>query len=571
MLRVEKLSYEIKGRKLLKDISFQMRKGEVLAILGANGAGKSTLMGLLCGEKKPTDGAILLNGRALDQYDMKELSRCRAMLSQQQQMTLAFKVSEIVMMGRYPHFRSTPSAKDLLVVDEVMDLCGVKSLGDRTFLSLSGGEQQRVQLARVLAQIWDNQDSLLLLDEPISALDLQYQQKVLAIAKALSRRGFMVVLIVHDVNFAAMYADRIIMLKNGRKLIDGTPVEVLNAKDIYTIFSVESVVELSAKTLKPNVKLEELVLDATGFNSLLPNESAMTTERILELLIDKSPYLSTDELARKVGVPEFEIWRLDKRNKTEVFIPDFDRLVGILPALGKVRICSSGRGARHTLLGCYTIHSCESDRKVIFEGDFDLIFLFDHWHIGMLVENEIGRSLRFFNKNGMELHAISLSDEKDNVNSVERLKALLVNENRDNRWTFCSSMETVEKSRPTENLHDQAISQFRQILALCAANRAPVTIKLINRGCEQSYSGTVFNLIDQGSRYIIKEPTFELEIIWHNIGRITSESRNGAKDQLVIELFDSNDDLILQFYANHAVAKDRRDEELGKCNKNSVV
>ncbi|SKB41997.1 ABC-type hemin transport system, ATPase component [Sphingobacterium nematocida] len=571
MLRVEKLSYEIKGRKLLKDISFQMRKGEVLAILGANGAGKSTLMGLLCGEKKPTDGAILLNGRALDQYDMKELSRCRAMLSQQQQMTLAFKVNEIVMMGRYPHFRSTPSARDLLVVDEVMDLCGVKSLGDRTFLSLSGGEQQRVQLARVLAQIWDNQDSLLLLDEPISALDLQYQQKVLAIAKALSRRGFMVVLIVHDVNFAAMYADRIIMLKNGRKLIDGTPVEVLNTKDIYTIFSVESVVELSAKTLKPNVKLEELVLDATGFNSLLPNESAMTTERILELLIDKSPYLSTDELARKVGVPEFEIWRLDKRNKTEVFIPDFDRLVGILPGLGKVRICSSSRGARHTLLGCYTIHSCESDRKVIFEGDFDLIFLFNHWHIGMLVENEIGRSLRFFNKNGMELHAISLSDEKDNVNSVERLKALLVNENRDNRWTFCSSMETVEKSRPTENLHDQAISQFRQILALCAANRAPVTIKLINRGCEQSYSGMVFNLIDQGSRYIIKEPTFELEIIWHNIGRITSESRNGAKDQLVIELFDSNDDLILQFFANHAVAKDRRDEVLGKCNKNSVV
>lgn len=571
MLRVEKLSYEIKGRKLLKDISFQMRKGEVLAILGANGAGKSTLMGLLCGEKKPTDGAILLNGRALDQYDMKELSRCRAMLSQQQQMTLAFKVNEIVMMGRYPHFRSTPSARDLLVVDEVMDLCGVKSLGDRTFLSLSGGEQQRVQLARVLAQIWDNQDSLLLLDEPISALDLQYQQKVLAIAKALSRRGFMVVLIVHDVNFAAMYADRIIMLKNGRKLIDGTPVEVLNAKDIYTIFSVESVVELSAKTLKPNVKLEELVLDATGFNSLLPNESAMTTERILELLIDKSPYLSTDELARKVGVPEFEIWRLDKRNKTEVFIPDFDRLVGILPALGKVRVSSSGRGARHTLLGSYTIHSCESDRKVMFEGDFDLIFLFDHWHIGMLVENEIGRSLRFFNKNGMELHAISLSDEKDNVNSVERLKALLVNENRDNRWTFCSSMETVEKSRPTENLHDQAISQFRQILALCAANRAPVTIKLINRGCEQSYSGTVFNLIDQGSRYIIKEPTFELEIIWHNIGRITSESRNGAKDQLVIEIFDSNDDLILQFYANHAVAKDRWDEVLGKCNKNSVV
>src|SRR5690606_29945980 len=155
------------------------------------------------------------------------LSQCRALLSQQQQMTLSFKVDEIVLMGRYPHYKNVPQAHDLEVVAETMKLCGVASFADRDFLSLSGGEQQRVHLARVLAQIWDNPDALLLLDEPISALDLHYQQKVLGIAKALARKGLMVILIVHDVKFAAMYADRSLMLKNGRKLFHGSPWEVL--------------------------------------------------------------------------------------------------------------------------------------------------------------------------------------------------------------------------------------------------------------------------------------------------------------------------------------------------------
>lgn len=265
MLRVEKLNYEIKGRKLLKDVTFQVRKGEVLAVLGANGAGKSTLMGLLCGEKKPCSGSIHLNGKLLSDYTPYILSQCRALLSQQQQMTLSFKVDEIVLMGRYPHYKNVPQAHDLEVVAETMKLCGVASFADRDFLSLSGGEQQRVHLARVLAQIWDNPDALLLLDEPISALDLHYQQKVLGIAKALARKGLMVILIVHDVNFAATYANRIMMLKNGRKLFDGTPVEVLNKKEIYTIFSVESNVTMNPRTLKPYVQLEEMHIEFDSY------------------------------------------------------------------------------------------------------------------------------------------------------------------------------------------------------------------------------------------------------------------------------------------------------------------
>lgn len=261
MLRVDKLNYEIKGRTLLKDVSLQVRKGEIVVLLGANGAGKSTLMRLLAGDVAPCSGTVRLCGQPLEKYNMRRLARQRAMLIQQQQVALSFTVREIVLMGRYPHFRSAPQAADLAIVEEVMALCGVSDFGDRVYMSLSGGEQQRVQLARVLAQIWDNPEGLLLLDEPISALDMYYQQKVLAIAKALSRRGYMVVLILHDLNYAASYADRIVMLKHGRKLFDGTPIEVLTTPNIYTAFSVEAEVDINPYTLRPYVRFKEMKLD----------------------------------------------------------------------------------------------------------------------------------------------------------------------------------------------------------------------------------------------------------------------------------------------------------------------
>lgn len=266
MLRIEQLSYEIKGHRVLKDISLQVRKGEVVALLGANGAGKSTLMRLISGELKPTSGSIMLLDKPIDKYDSKTLARGRAMLSQQHAINMAYTVKELVIMGRYPHFQSSPSAQDWKIVEETMAICGITDFADRVYLSLSGGEQQRVQLARVLSQLWDSPDALLLLDEPISALDLHYQQKVLSIAKSLSRLGFMVLVILHDINMASLYADRIIMLKNGRKWLDGTPNEVLNSKNIYTIFSVESLINVDNHSLKPHILFKEMRVDPQFFN-----------------------------------------------------------------------------------------------------------------------------------------------------------------------------------------------------------------------------------------------------------------------------------------------------------------
>jgi len=124
------------------------------------------------------------------------------------------------------------------------------SISSLAYLPSAVGEQQRVQLARVLAQIWDVPNALLLMDEPVASLDLQYQQQTLAIAKMLSKRGFMVISILHDINLAAQYADRVLLLKNGRKWYDGTAAEILNTKNIYEVFEINSDVYTNPRTLK---------------------------------------------------------------------------------------------------------------------------------------------------------------------------------------------------------------------------------------------------------------------------------------------------------------------------------
>jgi iron complex transport system ATP-binding protein len=251
MLIADHISYETGKRMLVKDVSFSIRPGEMLVILGANGAGKSTLLRMLSGERTPSKGSLTLHHKEVSHYSSPELALKRAVLNQQNIVNMAFMAQEIVMMGRYPHYQNNPSAKDREICEEVMKLTGTMHLAERSYLSLSGGEQQRVQLSRILVQIWDIPNALLLMDEPVSGLDLQYQQQTLAIAKALSKRGFMVISILHDINLAAQYADRILMLKNGRKWYDGTASEVLNTKNIYEVFEIDSDVFTNPKTLKP--------------------------------------------------------------------------------------------------------------------------------------------------------------------------------------------------------------------------------------------------------------------------------------------------------------------------------
>lgn len=239
MIKVRELSYKAGGKKLLDSLSFDAHKGELLAILGANGAGKSTLMKLLCREIKPFRGTIMINNKELNNYRLEDLARTRAVLSQHNTISISFQVNELVLMGRYPHFQQKPTAADFKIVNQVMEETGITHLASRDYNTLSGGEQQRVQLARVIAQIYDSPNACLFLDEPTNGLDLQYQQQIMELSRSLADRGYCVICILHDINFASRFADRILMLKNGKKVAEGLPVEVISCEHIQETFSIK--------------------------------------------------------------------------------------------------------------------------------------------------------------------------------------------------------------------------------------------------------------------------------------------------------------------------------------------
>jgi iron complex transport system ATP-binding protein len=240
MLVADQLTFKVGEKTLVEDISFTLSPGELLIILGANGAGKSTLFHMLSGDKTPSKGTVTLDNKNLRTYSIQELALKRAVVNQQNTMNMAFTVKEIVLMGRYPHFEHSSSQRDAQIANKMMHLTGITHLSQRSYLSLSGGEQQRVQLSRVLAQIWDIENAVLLMDEPVSNLDILYQQQTLAIAKKLAERGVMVLAILHDINLTSQYADRIIMLKGGRKYYEGSPADVLLSDNIDDIFNIQA-------------------------------------------------------------------------------------------------------------------------------------------------------------------------------------------------------------------------------------------------------------------------------------------------------------------------------------------
>lgn len=226
VLHMHHVSLKMGHRYLIDDVNVSFKPGEMVALIGPNGAGKSTLLRLLTGFQQPDSGLITLAGRDLNQWPNEALSRQRAVMRQQSSMAFSWRVEDVIAMGRTPW----PQKSTAEVVAEVMALTGCDDLSGRDFSRLSGGEQQRVQLARALAQLWcDGQPhGWLFLDEPTSALDLYHQQQVLRLLRRLAQTGTLSVCVVlHDLNLAALWADRVVLLHNGRLVADGTPDVVL--------------------------------------------------------------------------------------------------------------------------------------------------------------------------------------------------------------------------------------------------------------------------------------------------------------------------------------------------------
>ena len=239
MIEVKNIHYSAGSTKLLNDISFDVQPGELLAVIGANGAGKSTLLKLLCNELQATEGEIYIRKQPIGTYKLESLAKFRAVLAQSNTLSISFKVHELVMMGRYPHFDNNPTPDDIRIAKAVMEETGITEFADRDYNTLSGGEQQRVQLARVIAQVYDQPQGLLFLDEPTNGLDLLYQQQILVLARGLADRGYCVVSILHDINFASRYADKVLMLKKGKRIAFGNPREVITCEHIHQAFNIQ--------------------------------------------------------------------------------------------------------------------------------------------------------------------------------------------------------------------------------------------------------------------------------------------------------------------------------------------
>lgn len=234
-LSVESVTCGYGARPVLQEFSLQVRRGEFLAIVGPNGSGKSTLVRTLCRALRPQSGRVLLDGANIHQMRARELARELAVVAQETAVEFDFTVEEVVALGRIPHLRplrgETPH--DHAVVARAMQMTNTHHLAGRLVTRLSGGERQRVMAARALAQ----EPSLLLLDEPTAHLDIAHQVELLDLTRRLNREeGLTVVAVLHDLNLAAQYADRLLMLKDGRRCAEGAPHDVLTEANVLAVY-----------------------------------------------------------------------------------------------------------------------------------------------------------------------------------------------------------------------------------------------------------------------------------------------------------------------------------------------
>lgn len=250
MLTARNIIYRVSQRELLSGISIDLEPSRLHLIIGPNGAGKSTLIKVLARHLRPQTGTVEYDGVDIANASDLDLAKRRAVLSQAVEVAFPLLVSEVVMMGRYPHFGGRPGPVDRRVANEMMELFQVTEFAGRNYQTLSGGERQRVNFARVLAQLWRNGESeanpgtrYLFLDEPLTFLDIKHQIDFMKQVRAFTAQPDIVTVgVVHDLNLAARFADQIVVIDDGRIVGKGTPDAVLTPGLIKDVFGIEPTV-----------------------------------------------------------------------------------------------------------------------------------------------------------------------------------------------------------------------------------------------------------------------------------------------------------------------------------------
>lgn len=238
MLEAQNISYAHRKFSILENIDVTVNNGELLVIVGPNGAGKSTLLSMLANELSNKEDLIFFKKKTFHDWDHKELAHSKAKFSQNNSHDIPLTVNDVAMMGRYPYFNSVPHKQDQEAVLKALEETDMAAMRQRDYNSLSGGEKQRVHLARVLAQL-DNDvaQKLVFLDEPLNNLDVLHQHRILQTIKNFTKKGNTAIMVLHDLNLAAQFADKVMLLKKGKIVAHDVPGAVFTKEIISRVYN----------------------------------------------------------------------------------------------------------------------------------------------------------------------------------------------------------------------------------------------------------------------------------------------------------------------------------------------
>lgn len=246
MISSKKLRFSYKTKQIIKDISIQFKKGHLYGILGPNGCGKTTLLKLLSGILRQNYGQVFIDDINLKKFSIREIAKQLSIVNQTNYVEFDYKVSEIIKMGRYAHINrfSGESEEDKKIVNDVITQLGLDDLRDRNFNQLSSGEQQKVIIARAIAQ----RTKILLLDEPTSHLDINYQLEFMNLFRTYVEKGLIVIVVLHDLNIAAQYCDKILLMNQGGIEVFGEIQKVLTKENVQKVYGIEVAIKKNAYT-----------------------------------------------------------------------------------------------------------------------------------------------------------------------------------------------------------------------------------------------------------------------------------------------------------------------------------